>query len=46
MCCACGIRVRTDRHTGLLASFVGAHMPHYRSEVRLRLREEAVPAKG
>jgi len=25
-----------------LASFIGAHMPHYRSEVRLRLREEAI----
>lgn len=24
-----------------LASFIGAHMPHYRSEVRLRLRDEA-----
>jgi len=24
-----------------LASFVGAHMPHYRSDIRLRLKEEA-----
>ena len=31
---------------GLLASFVGAHMPHYRSELRLRLREEAARALG
>ena len=44
--------VNADRREGLepgrplqarsrLASFVGAHMPHYRSQVRLRLREEA-----
>ena len=26
----------------LLATFVGAHMAHYRSQVRLRLREDAV----
>ena len=26
---------------GVLASFIGAHMPHYRSDVRLRLRDEA-----
>ncbi|MGZ4954022.1 MAG: exostosin domain-containing protein [Methylobacter sp.] len=26
----------------LLASFIGAYMPHYRSDVRLRLRDEAV----
>ena len=43
--------VNADRREGLepgrplqarsrLASFVGAHMPHYRSQVRLRLREE------
>lgn len=45
--------VNADRREGLifgkdpaakrwLASFIGAHMPHYRSDVRLRLRDEAV----
>lgn len=44
--------VNEDRREGLvfgkdpaakrwLASFIGAHMPHYRSDVRLRLRDEA-----
>ena len=43
--------VNEDRRSGLvfgkapenkkyLASFIGAHMPHYRSDVRLRLRDE------